>query len=116
MTTVARYYRGAAVKSLTNSTSTGPGTYYDLGGCFQTFSWQATLSTAGTATATLQLQGSLDETNWTAISAATTMSTSSRQGAVVKSTGSTPVQFVRLNVNALGSTAAVVASGWIGAY
>jgi hypothetical protein len=115
MTTVARNYRGAAVKSITNSTSTGAGTAYDLGGCFQTFSYQTVLSTAGTATATIQLFGSLDGSNWTAISAASTMSTGVRQGAVLKSTASTPVQHVRMNVNALGSNA-IVEAGWIGAY
>jgi hypothetical protein len=110
MAKTANNYRGAAVQSLVSQSSTGVGTSFDLGGGYATFSLQLQCSTAGTGTATAQLTGSLDGTNFSAISGASTFSTAAR---LVLSTGSTPVQHVRLNVTAIGSTDTVI-NGWIG--
>ncbi len=109
MAKTATNYRGAAVQSLVTQSSTGVGTSFDLGGGYATFSVQLQCTTAGTGTATAQLTGSLDGTNFTNISGASTCSTSAR---LALSTGATPVQFVRLNVTAIGSTDTVI-NGWI---
>ncbi len=109
MAKTANNYRGAAVQSLVSQSSTGAGTSFDLGGGYATFSLQLECTTAGTGTGTAQLQGSLDNSNFTNISGASTFSTSAR---LALSTGSTPVQYVRLNVTAIGSTGSVI-NGWI---
>lgn len=109
MAKTANNYRGAAVQSLVAQSSTGTGTSFDLGGGYATFSLQLQCTTAGTGTATAQLTGSLDNSNFTAISAATTCSTAAK---LALSTGSTPVQYVQLNVTAVGSTDTVI-NGWI---
>lgn len=107
-------YRGAAIESLNASTATGAGSIIDMEGCFTKFSYMVNLSTAGTASGTVQFQGSLDGTNFTTYTAST-LSTGATNGAVLSSTSAVALQHVRLNISALGSTDTVVETGIIGA-
>lgn len=104
---VATRFAGGSLKSIISSTGDGAGTVYDLRAGYTQFSMQCSGLTAGDK---VLLQGSLDGTNWTTIGS--TAGYTSTSAAVTKSTNSTPVQFVRLNVSAHGSTTDIV--GWIG--
>ena len=102
-----------ALKSLSAKGTTGAGTAFDLGGAFKDFAVQCSI--AGSTSATVQLQGSIDGTNYKTLGANVTVD-STANNAITRSTNSTPVTHVRLNISALttSGTATVEAiSGWI---
>ena len=101
------------LKSLDAKGTTGAGTAYDLGGAFSSFAVQCSI--AGSTSATVQLQGSIDGTNYKTLGSNITVD-STANNAITRSTNSTPVTKVRLNISALttsGSATAEAISGWI---
>jgi len=102
---------------MTDSTSTGTSTGYNLGGTYGSFSIQATYSTARVSALKVYLQGSLNGTNYGDISGSTWDLTSEGYGGLKFVTGK-PVSHVRSVLDTLtlstGSTALPNVDVWVG--
>jgi hypothetical protein len=109
---VGNSWIGSPIRLITASTSTGVGSSLDLRGGYSNFTAFVQPTTAGTGTMSARVEGSLDDTNWVALSAATTSSTAGR---MFSSTAGHTVGFVRINVTALGSADSVVNGAWVAA-
>ena len=109
MARTAINYNGGPIQSLRASSSTGAGTPFVLNGGYSNFTAYCMPTTAGAGTASAQIEGSIDGTNWIALSAATTASTAGR---MFNSTAGYTVGHARLVETAEGSTATVV-NGWL---
>ena len=109
MARTAINYNGGPVPSLRATTSTGAGTAFVLNGGYSNFTAYCMPTTAGTGTASAQIQGSLDGNVWVALSAATTFSTAGR---FFNSTAGFTVGHARLLETAEGSTDTVV-NAWL---
>jgi hypothetical protein len=88
-----------ALTLLDAATSTGVGTAFGLGGAYSAFGVQyrrAAATSTGSTSASVQLQGSLDGTNYVSIGAAVTVN--STAWTLARSTNAVPVTHVRLNL------------------
>lgn len=103
-------YVGGPLQSLV-AEGAGTGGAIDLKGGYSNFTCQVQPSTVGAGTCSVRIDGSLDGTNWVALSAATTASTAGR---VFNSTGGFTVGHVRLVATAAGSTDTEI-DGWVSA-
>ncbi len=92
------------LSSLAAAAATGGGTPYDLGVCHGNFSMAVTVA-GGPSGCGVQLQGSLDGTNWYSLGSAT----SNTSGTAVATASNTPARYVRANLTTLtGGTSPTV--------
>lgn len=102
-----------ALKSLVAAATAQNGRAFDLGGAFKEFAVQCSI--AGSTSATVDLEGSIDGSNYKKLGASVTVD-STANNAVTKSTNSTPVTHVRCRLvsrTTSSSTTAEAISAWI---
>lgn len=100
------------LKSLNGASTAQNGTAYSLGGAFSNFAVQCSI--AGSTSAVVDLEGSIDGTNFKKLGASVTVD-STANNAITKSTNATPVCHARLRLvsrTTSSSTVAEAVSGW----
>lgn len=105
---VPRTWKGGSLQTHRDSTSTGTGVAYDLGGHAAA---NFAASAVGASTAwRMDLQGSIDGTNWVNL---TTGIGASATPTATRSTKSTPFQFVRNKVTAGTTSTSVLVNAYV---